>query len=277
MLQLMGRGCAECVKAALACVFFCMWAPGLARAAYISEIDLGGPAGQGVELSQVDPASDYSVLFINASPTSSFLFGMVLDVLHVPAGTGRAGVAMVTDVDWPGDSPLTTPLGAMPLSSGDDALPLIDHLLLVVMERRTALERLNNPMSDTAAKARYDATPVSDWLVLSPGDQSGTYQANQDIANINAKLGIDLLARLIDTDDGRVIGRTHAPNQTIDMDTFFVGNPDPVSNQFDVDESLAYTYTPGVSGLPLAQTPEPGTLMMLGYIVGLTCCRRPRG
>lgn len=268
---------AGCVKAALACFcFFCVWTPGLARAAYISEIDLGGPAGQGVELSQLDPASDYSVLFMSASPTSSSLFGMVLDVLHVPAGTGRAGVAMVTDVDWPGDSALTTPLDAMPLSSGDDALPLMDHLLLVVMQGRTGLERLNNPMSDSEAKARYDATPVSDWLVLSRGDQDGVYEANHDIANINAKLGIDLLARLIDTEDGRVLGRTHAPDQTIDMDTFFVGNPDPVSNQFDVDESLIYTYTPGLSRLPLAQTPEPGTLVMLGVSVGLAC-RRPRG
>lgn len=248
-----------------------------ARSAYVSEIDFGGPGRQGIELSQVDPTQDYTLLFMSASPTSSFLFGMVLDVLHVPAGAGRAGVAMVTDGVWSSDPALTTPLDTLPLASGNVALPLIDHLLLVVMQGRSNLERFNNPLSQGLAKARYDTTLMTDWLVLSRGDQVSAYGKAHDVDRINAELGIDLFARLVDKGAGRIIGRTHQSGQAIDMDTFYVGQPDPVSKQFDVDESLAYTYTPGFAGLPLVRhSPEPSTLVMLSLSLGLVCRRRSR-
>lgn len=250
------------------------------HAAYISEIDLGGPAGQGIELSGVDPAADTTVLFIHASPTSTSLFGLVLDVLHVPAGTGRAGVAMVTDNAWPSDPLLTTSLTSLPLESGDASLPLIDHLLLVVMQGSSAVTRFDRPLSDSAANTRYDESTVTDWLVLSTGDQAAAYEANHDVASINAALGIDLLSRLVDKHAGQVIGRTHAPDQPIDMDAFYIGDPDPTSNQFTAESRQVYTYTPGMSSLPLAeQTPEPSTLISLGLAFGLVCRRscRSRG
>lgn len=245
------------------------------QAAHISEIDLAGSAGQAIELSQVDPETDHTLLFISASPTSSFLFGMVLDVLHVPAGTGRAGVAMVTDTVWQDDPALTTPLSSLALESGDTELPLIDNLLLVVMQGRSEATRFMNPLSDAGADAAYDESMVTDWLVLSQGDPSPAYESKPDLANVNAELGIDLLARVIDKNAGRVITRTNEPGQTIEMDTFYSGDPDPVSRQFDIGNEWVYTYTPGMSNLPLAaHMPEPGSLVLLAVSLALVS-RRP--
>lgn len=265
-----GRSC--CCLAAL---FFSALS---VQAAYVSEIDLGGPAGQGIELSQVKPASDYTMLFINASPTSTFLFGMVMDVLHLPAGTGRAGVAMVTDSAWPSAPSLTTPRSSLALESGDATLPLFDHLLLVVMEGRSDVNRFMNPLSDAAANTAYDETAVTDWLVLSKGDQSASYESKSDLDDINAELGIDLLARLVETDAGRVIARSNEPGQDIDMDTFYSGDPDPTSRQFGIGNEWVYTYTPGMNNLPLAaHLPEPNTLAIFVLSLGLVARRSRRG
>ena len=250
---------------------------GTVRAAYISELDLGGPAGKGIELSNVDPDTDYTVLFMSASPTSTFLFGLVLDVLHVPAAAGRAGVAMVTDTPWPGQPTLTVPLNSLGLASGDESLPLNNDLLLVVMSGPTDLARFNNPVTDSVAGLRYDEAAVTDWLVLSSQDNSATYESNFDVSAVNAELGIDLLRRLVVTTDAEVIGRANLPNESIDMDTFYAGEPDEVSRQFDVDGQYVYTYTPGMSNLPLAaHLPEPGSLLVLavGSVLCLQRCRR---
>lgn len=262
----------------------CLWLSGClllaftslsARAAYISEIDLDGPAGQGIELSNVDPATDTTLVFINASPTSTFLFGLVIDVLHIPAGTGRAGVAMVTDNIWASDPSLTTSLASLPLESGDPSLPMIDHLLLVVMQGRSDVMQFDRPLSDAAADARYDESTVTDWLVLSTGDQATNYEENHNVASINTALGIDLLSRLVDKHAGRIIGRTNEPDQPIEMDTFFMGDPDPISQQFEVAGDRVYTYTPGMSSLPL-HLPEPNSLITLGLTLGLVCRRSRR-
>jgi hypothetical protein len=247
-----------------------------AVAAYVSEIDFASPAGRGIELSNVDPASDYTLLFMSASPSSS-LFGLVLDTLKVPAGTGRAGVAMVTDSSWPGQSTLTAPLADVPLVSADPTLPLAGDVLLVVLAGRSDVVRFNNPVTDPLAASRYDRAAVTDWLVLNTVDQSGAYASALDVATVNAALGIDLLSRRVDANAGRVLGRTSAPGQLIDMDTFYAGDPDPTSMQFEIPGStLVYTYTPGMSNLPLIErVPEPGALSIFAA-AGAICMRRRR-
>lgn len=256
----------------------CLTLMGPAQAAFISEIDLGSPtspAGQGVELSQVDPASDYTLLIMNADATSPFAFGMVLDVIHLPAGSGLAGVVMVTDAPWPDNTASTIPIASTDASGS--SLSLSQTRLLVVMEGDSLVKRFDNPTgTDAAAIARYDAAAVTDWLVLGHGDLASNYQnAGHDIDNINSKLGIDLLGRLIDKDDVSVIGRTNAPDQPMDMDVFFAGTPD-AARQFDVAGGYRYTYTPGMSNLPLTQLPEPGSLATLAIAAGLCLCRSRR-
>ena len=247
------------------------------HAAYISEIDLGGPhspAGQGIELSQVDPASDYTLLIMTADATSTAAFGLVLDTIYLPAGSGRGGVAMVTDQPWPGDGTATIPLAST--GASNSSLPLNHSRLLVLMQGQSAVRQLDNPASeDPAAAARYDALAVADWLVLGHGDLASDYQnTGHDIAVINTRLGIDLLSRIVDKDGGSVIGRTNAPAQVLEMDTFFVGTPD-TARQFEVAGEFLYTYTPGAANLPLTQLPEPGSFAALAILAGL-CLRRSR-
>jgi len=247
------------------------------HAAYISEIDQGGPAGRGIELSQVDSGSAYTLVFIDGNAHVPTRFGAVVDVLHLPAGTGYAGVAMVTDSAWPGDPGRSTPLSSLSLASGDATLNLNLSRLLIVMQGDIDVRRYDRPVTDPLAAARFDTAAVTDWLVLGSGDLASQYQSNgYNIGDINNKLGIDLLARIADKDQGRVIGRTNFSGQAIDMDQFFVGDPDATSMRFAVDGQHDYVYTPGQNNLPLiTHMPEPGSLSLLGLGL-LVLARRGR-
>lgn len=275
--RLRSIGMTGSVVCSLLCALFAI---GSAQSAYISEIDLGGPeapAGQGIELSNVDPASDYTLLILDANPYSTSAFGQVLDVIHLPAGVGLAGVAMVTDVAWPVSTAATTPLASLSPASGDLTLNFAWSRLLVVMQGQSDVLRLDKPLADLAAGSRYDPAVVTDWLVLGDGDIEPLYQTKgHDIADINATLGIDLLDRVINKKTGRVIARTNEPDQAIDMDAFFIGDPDPTSQQFDVDGQWSYTYSPSMSNLPLAaHLPEPNSLAILALSLALAG-NRPR-
>ena len=117
-----------------------------AHGAYISEIDLGGPGGQGVEFSQLDPGSVHTLVIMNAVATSTSGFGMVLDVIHLPAGSGVLDVAMVTDQPWP-DNTATT----IPLASTDASLPtlsLSQTRLLIVMQGDSAVRQFDNLLGE---------------------------------------------------------------------------------------------------------------------------------
>ena len=250
------------------------------HAAHISEIDLGGPgspAGQGIEFSQSDAASEHTLLVMYLSPGPTGLFGMVLDVIHLPASIGRAGVAMVTEQPWTDNTAITTTFESLDSASGSSSLPLSDTRLLVLMEGRSTLDRFNNPLSNSVANDLYKETAVTDWLVLTHGDPTAQFQNNHDIAAINATLGIDLLSRLVDKDAGRVIGRTLMPDvqpdDAIDMDTFYVGTPDDASRQFDLPDGYRYTYTPSMANLPLSHMPEPNTLALFALAAGFVLRR----
>lgn len=239
------------------------------KAAYISEIDLGGvdaPAGQGIELSGVGANDDISLLIIDANANSTTAFGQVLDVIYLPAGSALGGVAMVTDSTWPGDSNRSLVLDGLASASGSDTLNLLFSRLLVVMQGTSTTKRFDRPLTDSAAALRYDANAVTDWLVL--GDDrllSGYQTKGHDVAQINNTLGIDLLTRLVDKDLGRVVARTNEPGQAIDMDRFFQGDPDETTQLFSSGPHLAYAYTPGQANLPLITTaPEPASLLILG-------------
>lgn len=248
------------------------------HAAYISEIDQGGPAGRGIELSQVDSASDYTLVFIDANAQVLSRFGAVVDVMHLQAGSGYGGVAMVTDSAWPGEPTRTLPLSSVSLASGDSTLNFNLSRLLIVMQGDIDVRRYDRPVTDALASARFDPTAVTDWLVLGSGDLATAYQSNgYDIAGINAALGIDLLTRLADKDAGRVIARTNLPGQPIDMDQVFIGDPD-VTQAFAVDADHNYAYTPGEANLPLINhTPEPGSLSLLAMgLAALTRRATPR-
>lgn len=242
------------------------------QAAYISEIDLGGPAGQGIELSQFDSAASHTLLIIDANPTS---FGRVFDVIHLPASIGLAGVAMVTETPWPDTTAHTTTLASLNPALGDDKFAFNGTRLLVVMQGQSEVEFLDNPLSDAQSATNYVQSDVVDWLVLTDGDPATLYQARADIADINAAFGIDLLSRVVSKSDGRVIGRTNVLENPLDMDVFFVGDPDPdTGQQFDVPGGYRYTYTPSMSNLPLSQAPEPSSLALLALTLGVVW-RRP--
>lgn len=248
------------------------------HAAYISEIDLGGPAapaGQGIELSQFGSAADHTLLIIDANPTSPSAFGLVLDVIHLPASIGLADVAMVTEQNWPDSTAQTTTLASLNPASGDATFEFNNTRLLVVMQGLSPVKRIDNPLKDAASATRYTAAAVSDWLVLGSGDIATDYQSNgHDIVDINATFGIDLLSRTVDKDLGRIVGRTYLPGDPLDMDSFFVGDPDETSRQFDVTGGYRYTYTPSASNLPLSQVPEPSSLAALVVAMGLVWRRR---
>ena len=247
-----------------------------AYAARISEIDLGGPAGQGIELSNAASPTGHTLLILDASPYVPTRFGNVLDVIHLPTNPRPDGVVMITDNPWPSDPALTTVLSTLAPASGSTELAFNLSRLLIVMDGISATTRFDNPVTDPLSAGRYDASAVTDWLVLGSGDHAGPYQAGAyDIAGINAALGIDLLSRIVDKDDGRVIGRASHPGQALDMDTFYVGDPD-ASGLFAADAGHNYVYTPGLENVPLlANLPEPNSLVLLG--LGALCvCRRRR-
>jgi hypothetical protein len=262
-----------------ACKFFCLFVCSAvvsaeSQAAYISEIDLGGPAGQGIELSQVD--TQQTLLIIDANASSAFGFGWVLDVIEVPGSIATQGVAMLTDQAWPDTTALTTTLASLNPASGDATFEFNDTRLLVLMQGASSVQRLTNPLTDPTAASQYDTAAVTDWLVLGQGDFGVDYLNNgHDITGINATFGIDLLTRLVDKDAGRVIGRTNEPGEAIDMDRFFVGTPN-ASYQFDVAGGFRYTYTPSANNPSLAQVPEPSSLAMLIFAAGSFAARRRR-
>ena len=254
---------------------------GHTRAAYISEIDLGtSVAGQGIEFSQFGSATEHTLLIMEAGPTSND-FGRVYEVIHLPASIGLADVAMVTDSPWPDNTAHTTTLDSLDKAvSTTTTLPLNNSRLLVLMEGRSTLGFFTNPVSDSAATATYNQTTVTDWLVLTNGDQKAQYQASQDITAINTALSINLLNRIVDKDAGQVIARAILPDahpeDPIDLDTLYAGTPDATSRQFDLpDDGYVYTYTPSMTNLPLSHMPEPNTLALFA-LAGTFVLRRSR-
>lgn len=237
---------------------------------FISEIELGGPAGNAVELSQLDPSKDHSLLILDANPFTPSNFGTVLGVVHLAAGSTPHSVAMLSESAWPGEPGRTIPLSSLSSPATPAQLNLQFARLLVVMEGQTDVAYLDRPLAAAQDAARYDASAVSDWVVFGSGDLASQYQSNgHDIDAINATLGIDLLSRIADRDDGRVIGRANLPRQPIDMDSLFVGDPDAY-NQFKPTHAFRYTYTPGESNLALApvmvRIPEPTTLGLFALV-----------
>lgn len=249
-----------------------------AGAAYISEIDRGGPGGRGIELMGLDPDAGATLLFIDANPYLPQAFGKVLDTLYVPGSVGVGGVAMVTESAWPGRDAAFVTLDQAAPASGDDELNLFQNRLLVVMNGQSRVQRLDQPLASDPAAARYDPTAVTDWLVLGGGGLAGLYRSRgHDIDLINQALGVSLLDRLVDKDAGRVVGRTHAPGQEVDMDTFFVGAPGD-DGRFAVDVQHDYVYTPGFGNWPLlAAAPEPSALALLAAGLALGARRARRG
>lgn len=248
-----------------------------ASAAFISELDQGGPAGRGIELTGLDPDAGATLLFIDANPYLPQAFGKVLDTLHLPGSVGVGGVAMATESDWPGRDAAFVTLDAVAPASGDDELNLFQSRLIVVMQGQSDVRRLDEPLKSAQAAGRYDPAAVTDWLVLGDGDLSGLYASRgHDIDHINQTLGIALLDRLVDKDAGRVVGRTFPPGEEIDMDRFFVGAPGD-DGRFAVDAQHDYFYTPGYGNLPLLEAvPEPSTLGLLaaGLALGARRARR---
>jgi len=255
---------------ALACLM--LLAPAPAGAAYISEIDLGGPAGRGIELSSFDDDTGATLLVMDASATTPTQFGFVWQVIDVPGSTANAvsGTVMLTENTWPDQPALTTAVGSMNLNASR---------LIAVVEGSTDLSPFDNPTQNATAKDRWDQSNITDWLILSTAD-AATYQANHDLSALAGTLGFDPLDRLVDPDAGRIVARTNEPVEPgqpinpIDMDRFFVGDPDP-TGQFAVSEQYNYAYTPGQSNLPLIVVPEPGTAAAL-LLGGAVLLRRRR-
>lgn len=236
----------------------CLSAPN-SEAAYFSEIDLGGPAGRAVEVSQLDPASPYTLVIIDANPYRASSFGLVQGVIHLEPGLGTNTVAMVSETAWPDNTVQTHPLDSLATPPDASGIDLNFARLLVLMQGDSAVQRFDRPMSDDVNADRYEPEAVIDWLVLGDADTAGRYQSNDhDIDAINAAFGIDLLARIADKDAGRIIGRSYIPDQPLDMDRLYVGDPD-VRGQFDQDY-FRYTYTPGLANpslKPVFPIPEP--------------------
>ncbi|XAM00867.1 PEP-CTERM sorting domain-containing protein [Phycisphaeraceae bacterium D3-23] len=240
-------------------------APG--HAAYISEVFQSGPAGQGIELSGIDPAQGATLAILDGSRFSTSGFGRVLELIHLPADPGGPPVVLITDMAWPDASVQPIPLADVPHASSQTTLALGGSLLdrlLVVFDGETDLLLDDNPVNTSDAQMRYDASTVTDWLAIGPGDLSSGYGSSpHNIAGINSALGIDLLARTADRQAGQVIARANTPGQALDLDVLYVGDPD-VTGHFDAGGSLVYRTTPGHANLPLLHpAPEPGSAAVL--------------
>ena len=262
---------------ALAFVLSCCLIASDARALYISEIDLGGPAGRGIEFSGLDPVDGATLLMIDANPYLPQAFGKMRDVLHRPGSAGVGGVVMVTENEWVARPTSIKTLNELPPESGKDELNLFQTRLLVLMSGSSMVKRSDTPLTLSDAAARYDAGSVTDWLVLGSGDPSklsGRYasRGQDEINHINTTLGINLLSRVVDKDAGRVIARAKHVGEELKLDQFVMGDPDG-DDRFEVRPHLDYFYTPGFGNLPLVVTlPEPGTLGLL--TVGLLAIMR---
>ncbi len=254
----------------------CLLLAGPARAAFISEIDLSSPAGRAIEFSDLDPATDYTLLIIDANAFSPANFGRVRGVVTLPAGIGVTEVVMVSDSVWPGDPGRTTPMSALSPPPDPGTLALDFSRLLVLLEGTHGIARSTDLLPDGGEPPLYDADDVSDWLVLGDGAVGPMYQDNgHDIDQINTTLGIDLLSRLVDKNAGPVIGRTKHPGEAIDLDVFFSGEPDAFG-KFPVGPNFNYRYTPGLRNTPIESVgvPEPGAALVLGLGLVLVGCRR---
>ncbi|MEM9415580.1 MAG: PEP-CTERM sorting domain-containing protein [Planctomycetota bacterium] len=262
---------------------------GPAHAAYISEVFQSGPAGQAIELTGVDPAQGATLAILNGSRYDTNGFGQVLELIHLPASTATPPVVMISDQPWPDASIQTTPLASSTHASALTTLALGGSLfdrLLIVFEGGTDLLLGDNPARDTNTQARYNTDAVTDWLAIGPGNLATGYAtSSHNIAGINSALGIDLLARTADRQAGQVIARAHAPGDSLDLDVFYVGDPDD-TGRFDAGEGMTYRTTPGTANLPLIHpAPEPGSavLVLLGAAMlarrrrGGRCYAGPRG
>ena len=223
------------------------------HAAFISEIDLDSPAGRAVEVSQMQPGSDYTLVVMEANPFSTALFGTVLGVVPLADGLGSGGVAMVSDSAWPGGAVPTVPLASLSPASATATLNLSYKRLLVLLRGQVGVNLLDRPVTQASA---YDSAAVEDWLVMGDGLTGQAYvSGGHDIGQINTALGIDLLARVVDTNAGSVIGRSWLAGEDYDLSLCHVGEPNE-ANQFDAAlDGYLYTYTPGVSNLPLLAKP----------------------
>ncbi len=248
-----------------------------ARAAYISEIDLGGPAGRAVELSELEAGKSYSLLVLDANANYQPAFGRVMGVVVLPAGISTGGVVMVSEQPWPDETGQTVLLSSLPAPTTSSSLNLSFSRLLLLHEGLTDLEVADNVLSPTAVSAGFDASAVEDWVLMGSGPIGAQYLANgYNMASINATLGIDLLSQVADTAAGRVIGRASLAGEAIDPGLLHVGTPN-VYKQFLINEDYRYTYTPGAYHAPLLPNrmiPEPGVAWMFG--AGLAVCLRRR-
>jgi len=230
-----------------------------AQSAYISEIDLDGPAGQAIEVSAMDPADDYTLVVMDASPYRFENFGKVLSVAPLSAGMGADGVAMVSDVAWLGGDVMTHPMATLSPSPPTNALSLYFSRLVVLMRGSAGLDLFQRPFDQPQG---YDASAVVDWVLLGEGMNASQYTTNgYDTQLINSTLGVDLFQRMVDTDGVRVIGRGALPGEAIDLTLLHAGDPDG-DNRFDsAIPSYRYSYTPGALNSelqPIAVDPVPG-------------------
>jgi hypothetical protein len=230
-----------------------------AQPAYISEIDLNGPAGQAIEVAAMDPADDYTLVVMDASPYRFENFGKILSVAPLSGGMGVGGTAMVSDAVWPGGEVLTYPLSALTPSPPTSALGLNFSRLVVLMRGAADLDLFQRPIDQPQG---YDASAVLDWVLMGEGMNAAQYTDNgYDTQLINTTLGVDLFERMADTDAVRVIGRGVLPGEAMDLTLLHAGNPD-AGNVFDAAiDAYRYRYTPGMENidlLPAAVDPVPG-------------------
>lgn len=240
-----------------------------ADAAIISELFLDGPAGQALELTGIDDAQGATLAILDGSRHDSAGFAKVLDVVHLQPGQGWSPVVLLTDNAWPESSVPATPVAGLSPASGATTLNFglsFHDRILVVFDGISPIQVNDQPRTDPLASARFNTSGATDWLVFGGAGLAQAYDAKYDdaaLADINAALGIDLLARTADRSAGTVFARTHTQGQPTDLGTTYVGTPD-ANGRFDVGGGLAYRTTPGLANVPLVDTvPEPGTLAAL--------------
>ncbi len=235
------------------------------RAAYISELLLGGPMPDAVEItaSPVSPAS-VELAIVDAGP------GRAGDVLALLELELDAPVTLFTAADWPAElwtshAPLPprrltlAPNALAPLApaaaADNDTAPAASRTLILLAPGSGLAAGRANLFHDATQRDRFDSATILDLLTLAPGAAPVGY--DHELA--------------ADPATGWAISRPRSPHGQAPQDKLLVGPADETGRLLGLPH--AYHLTPGWQNE--TYIPEPGVAALIAVALIGILPRRP--